>query len=377
MRFLHTSDWHLGAMDADRSLSDDQRFFIDKICEVITEKNIDAVLLAGDVFDRSVPSAEAIKLYDLAMTKICLELHVPVLCIAGNHDGAERLSSCCELLEAAGLHIVGSLAREPKKVSFDDSEVYFLPWITEEKVKSVYPEEREKVSSLEDAYKIAVGKMKNTFDPDKRHILISHSFITDSETSTSDRAAEIGFATQVSAGVFDGFDYVALGHLHKPQNVNERIRYSGTPMPYSFGKEEKQKKSVTIIDTENMEQTTADLPLLHERHTITGTLDEILDKDHGEAVTNGYLKIVITDCYVGLDTLSKLRRKFPNVLEVVGKSFENENSAVTITRDDFDRICSDPVKVFEFFCKEELGEVPDERLTGLFKNAVNNAEEEL
>lgn len=230
MKLLHTSDWHIGAMDSERSLVEDQKFFIDRICDIINEQNIDAVLIAGDIYDRSNPSAEAIKLYDYAMTRMCKELNVQVLCIAGNHDGADRLSSCSELLSESGLHILGSLKAEPKIVSFEDTDIYFLPWITEEKVKSLYPEEKENISSLDDAYRTAVSHMEKTFLKNKRHILIAHAFITNSETSTSDRAAEIGFAAQLPANIFEAFDYTALGHLHKPQNVNDKIRYSGTPI---------------------------------------------------------------------------------------------------------------------------------------------------
>ena len=126
MKLLHTSDWHLGSTEIDRSLHDDQVFFIDQICRIIQEEQVDAVMIAGDVYDRSVASADAMALYDGAVTRICKELRVPVLVIAGNHDGAERLANCSELLSAAGLHVCGSIEREPKRVAFEDTEVF--PW---------------------------------------------------------------------------------------------------------------------------------------------------------------------------------------------------------------------------------------------------------
>lgn len=288
MKILHTSDWHLGLTENERSLIDDQRFFIDEICRIIEEKEIDAVIIAGDIYDRPISSAEAIKLYDYAMTCICGDLGVPVLAIAGNHDSAERLASCRGLLKSARLYIVGSLEQEPQKVSFDDAEIYFLPWITEEKVRSVYPERRDNVNSLEEAYRIVTEKMHESFEDGKRHIVISHAFVSSSEVSESDRAASIGYATQIPASIFDDFDYVALGHLHRPQNITETVRYAGSPMPYSFGKEEKHEKSVTVIDTDSMEQIIVPLKLLHERTTIEGTLDEILHPDCDEKIVNGY-----------------------------------------------------------------------------------------
>lgn len=376
MKFLHTSDWHLGVTENERSLLNDQKFFIDRICEIIEENKIDAVLLAGDVYDRSVASADAIKLYDYAMTRICGELSVPVLSVAGNHDSAERLSSCRDLLKSAGLHIIGSLENKPQKVLFSDAEVFFLPWITEEKVKSVYPEQKESINSLTDAYKVVTDKMVDEFADGKRHIIISHAFVSNSEVSESDRAAQIGYATQISASVFDGFDYVALGHLHRPQNITENIRYSGTPMPYSFGKEESHIKSVTVIDTDSMEQTVIPVELLHKRTTLRGTLEELLHPDRDEETINGYVKIEVNDSYLGLEALSELKKVYPCLLEAGGKGFESEDASVTLSIEQLENLEKDPVEVFKFFCSEQMQSEPDEHLVELFVNAVKSVEEE-
>ena len=374
MRLLHTSDWHLGAADGERSLNEDQRFFIDEIIRIIEREKVDAVLIAGDVYDRSVASAEAIRLYDDAVTRICGDLGVPVCIIAGNHDGPERLSTCSGLLSGVGLHIAGALTRSPQIVFFDDAEIFLLPWITEEKVKSVFPEERDAVSGIEDAYRVAVNRMRAAFTPGKRHILIAHAFITNAETSTSDRAAEIGFAMQVPASVFDGFDYVALGHIHKPQDVSPTVRYSGTPMPLSFGREEGQEKSVTIVDTQTMSRRIVPVPLLHRRTTITGTFSEVLHPTCSESERNGYVRAVVTDSYLGLEALSELRRVYPNLLEANGRTFESESGSVTMTVQELERLADDPVSVFHYFCREELDVSPDERLTGLFEKAMASAE---
>lgn len=375
MIFLHTSDWHLGATEGEYDLLEDQRFFIDEICRIIRERQVDAVLLAGDVYDRSVASAAAIRLYDYAMNRICREFNTKVLTIAGNHDSAERLSSCGQLLEKAGLYISGAAEREPKVVSFDDAEVFLLPWITEEKVRSLYPEERELIGSLTDAYRVVTGHMRDRFSPDKKHIVVSHAFITNSETSTSDRAAEIGFATQVSADVFDGFDYVALGHIHKPQDVNARIRYCGTPMPYSFGKEETQVKSVTLLDTETMAQEIIPLPLLHKRTTFTGTYEELLNPICPEEEKNGYVRLNVTDTAIGLELLSKLKQVYPHPLVVSGKVYEGDETTITLTMEELEQMENDPRQVFKSFCREEMGEEATPHFVELFEKAVSRYEE--
>ena len=373
MIFLHTSDWHLGATEGERELREDQYFFIDEICRIIEERQVDAVLLAGDVYDRSVGSASAIRLYNYAMERICRDLKKTVLTIAGNHDSADRLSSCGSLLEKAGLYISGAAEREARVVAFDDAEVFLLPWVTEEKVKSLYPEER--ISDLTGAYQVLTDHMRERFSPDKKHIVVSHAFITNAETSTSDRAAEIGFATQVSASVFDGFDYVALGHIHKPQNVNGHIRYSGTPMPYSFGKEESQEKSVTLLDTETMTQEIVPLPLLHQRRTLTGTYEELLNPDCPEEVRTGYVRLNVTDTALGLELLSRLRQVYPHPLVVSGKAYEGDGTSISLTMEEFEQMENDPSQVFRSFCREEMGQEATPHFVGLFEKAVRRYEE--
>ena len=376
MIFLHTSDWHLGATGGERDLWDDQKYFIDAICSIVREKNVDAVLLAGDVYDRSVPAASAIGLYDYAMNRLCGELGVKVLAIAGNHDSAERLASCAGLLDKAGLYLQGAAQREPRVVEFADSQVFFLPWMTEEKIKSLYPEERDGSTALTEAYRVAVNHMREKFIPGKHHLLLSHAFITNAETSTSDRAAEIGFATQVSASVFEGFDYVALGHIHKPQQVNPFIRYSGSPMAYSFGKEERQEKSVTLIDTASMTQQVVPLPLLHRWTTLTDSYEALLAGEYPEEIREGYVRLNVTDTAVGLDMLSRLRQVYPNALVVAGKTYDGEDTTITLTMEQLEQMESDPAEVFKSFCREEMGQEATDHFLQLFAQAVEEADAE-
>lgn len=372
MKLLHTSDWHLGmTFRGGISYDDDQRYMIDQICKVAVKEKVEGILLAGDVFDKGIASQDALKLYDETMTRICGEMKIPIYMIAGNHDGAKRLSSCNKLLANSGLHIVGELTDYPQYVTADDVDIYFLPWISTDKVKSLYDDE---IESLEDAYRIVLNKYKESFNPNHKHILISHAYITNAELSVSDRAAEVGQATMVSASVFDGFDYVALGHLHGPQKINDHIRYSGTPMAYSFGREEKQEKSVTIIDTDNMDIQTVVLPQLHKRTTLTGKFSELMSADYDEDVLNGYVRAEVTDIYVGLEGMSDLRERFVSLLEVSSKGFEKEDAVITMTIEEFENAGSDPQTIFARFCEDILEEAPGEHFMTLFKNALEEYE---
>ena len=380
MKLLHTSDWHLGAVDGDYSLREDQRFFIEEIIRVVQDEQADAVMIAGDVYDNSISSGDAIQLYDYAMSELVCRLGIPVICIAGNHDSAERLSSCRELLKNAGLHVCGALEREVQKVSIGNADIYLLPWFTEQKVRSLYPEKKNEVHSLQDAYQTVCDRIRENFVPGRRHIALSHAYIVSAETSTSDRAAEIGNAAAITADVFDGFDYVALGHIHKPQDIGETIRYSGTPMPFSFGKEEKQIKSVTLIDTETMERKTIPLRLRHKRTTIEGTYDEIISGDYPEEIQKGYVRILVTDQFIDSIKLAALAGKFPNYRALSGKHYEDENGGIHMTAEEFEEMQDDPEKIFARFCTDITGSEPDGHMLELFVHAMEayneNKEEE-
>lgn len=382
MKLLHTSDWHLGMSFRGRDIREDQEYFIEQIKDIIRREQVDGVLLAGDVFDRSIASGAAMALYDKAMTDICGVLNVPVLLVAGNHDGAERLASCSELLKKAGLHIAGFLSREVEPVSLGDADIYLLPWFSLEKVRALYPEQAEELQSLEQAYELVCSRIRDSFRTGRKHILVAHAFVVNAETSVSDRAAEVGAAAAVSASVFREFDYVALGHIHRPQNIGANIRYSGTPMPYSFGKEEKQEKSVTIIDTsvinvmENLKLLT--LEPLHERVTLKGTYEELQQaKGISERQRQGYVRLEVEDIHVGMETFAALQEVYPNLLEVAGKSFEQEDSRITMTLEELEAQEEEPLEIFKRYFRDTNQAEPEEHFLHLFREAMEDYEKEV
>ncbi|MBR1763397.1 MAG: exonuclease SbcCD subunit D [Eubacterium sp.] len=374
MRLLHTSDWHLGRMNSNRPMPEDQKFFIDAICDIVVSENISAVLIAGDIYDRSIASPDAIKLYDYAMKRIAGELGVKVLSIAGNHDSGVRLATNSELLKNSGLYISGALSESVECIELDDVQVFMFPWFTSDKVKALFSDDAQDIKSLTDAYEFIVNKAKEQFVDGKKHIALSHSFIVGAETSTSDRSAEVGFASAVSAKVFDGFDYVALGHIHKPQDVAPNIRYSGTPMPYAFGKEEDQVKSVTVINTDDMAVSQIPLPQLHLRKTLKATFDEFLKADYPDEIKNAYLRLEITDSYLGLEMIAMLSDIYPNAIEFCGKSYDDGDSNISLSVEELEKLESNPEEIFKQFCIEQIKSAPDEHKLELFKNAVEEYE---
>ncbi len=359
------------------SYAEDQKFVTDGICRIAKEEGVDGILIAGDIFDKSISSQEAIRLCDGIITRICAEMKIPVYMIAGNHDGAERISQYNGLLRDCGLYIEGSLSEEVRVAGCGDVDIYMLPWISTDKVRTVYPDMAEEIDSLESAYKVVLDKCRERFVPGHRNILVAHAYIVDAQTSDSDLAAEVGKASAIGSDVFDGFDYVALGHLHGPQDITDTIRYSGSPMAYSFGKEETQVKSVTIIDTDDMSHKIVPIPQLHARTTITGTYDEIMKADYDREILDGYVRLEVTDSYIGMDTMALLRERYKNLIEVKDKGLERDDAAITMTIEEFENSGKDPASIFAQYCKDTLEAEPDEHLVKLFADAVRKYDKEV
>ena len=200
---------------------------------------------------------------------------------------------------------------------------------------------------------------------------MTHALIVNAELSESDRSARVGLATAVSKDVFEGFDYVALGHIHKPQVINEHIRYSGSPVKYSFGKEEKQEKCVIVIDTDTMEQKVVPLKQLHDRRTITGTYEEIVAM---EDLENAYLRLKVTDRYAGLDLLADMQTRFPYLLELYGKSLDENGDLSAMSVEELQTM--DELDIMKKFCAETFSYEPSEEQVALFEEVLAWSEKE-
>lgn len=371
MKILHTSDWHLGMSAGTKTLEEDQRFFLLQLYKILDEEQPDAVLCAGDIYDHSVSNAEAIAVYNDATTEICVKRGIPFLVIAGNHDGAARLASCHELLKEAGLFVRGRLTREVEPVSVGNVDIYLVPFFHKEEVIALFPEHKKEITSQEKAMMVVCNHIRENWDSRKKHILMTHALIVNAELSESDRSARVGLATAVSKDVFEGFDYVALGHIHKPQIIDSHIRYSGSPVKYSFGKEEKQEKCAIIIDTDTNEQKVVPLKQLHERRSITGTYEEIVAM---EGLENDYLRLRVTDRYAGLELLSEMQTRFPHLLELYGKSLEENGELTAISVEELQTM--DELDIMKKFCAETFSYEPTEEQVAFFEKVLAWSEQE-
>ena len=318
MKFIHLSDLHLGKRVNEYSMLEDQEYILTKIINVVDEEKPDGVLIAGDVYDKSVPSAETVSLFDDFLTRLA-KRNLQVFIISGNHDSPERMSFGSRLMDQSGIHISQVYNGKVTPFAISDEHgnvnVYMLPFIKPVHVRRFFEEE---IETYTDAIRVAVSEMN--IDQSGRNILITHQFVTGALRSESEDLS-VGGSDNVDVSVFDGFDYVALGHIHSPQNcTSERVRYCGTPLKYSFS-EVKDKKSVTIVELANkgnLNIRTVPLNPMRDMVEIKGKYDDIMLKSFYENTTyqEDYVHITLTDEEDIVDAIGKLRIVYHNLMKL-------------------------------------------------------------
>ena len=321
MRLAHISDLHLGKRVNEFSMLEDQRYIVKQIESILEEEAADAVLIAGDVYDKPVPPGEAVRLFDSFLTALA-DRGTHVFVISGNHDSPERIAFGSRLMEKSRVYMApvydGHVSPIELRDAYGSVYVYMLPFVKPAVVKKCWPEEG--IETYEDAVGCAVAHMKEeAFVPEARNVLVAHQLVIGASRCDSEEVS-VGGLDQVSAGLFRDFDYTALGHIHGPQNAGgERIRYCGSPLKYSFS-EAGHVKSVTIVDLEekgNVRVRTRPLIPLHDMREIRGSYAEVVSRDfyRGTAVDD-YLHITLTDEEDILDAMGKLRAIYPNIMRL-------------------------------------------------------------
>jgi exonuclease SbcD len=336
---MHISDLHIGKRVYEFSMLEDQKYILNQILAILDEERPDGVLIAGDVYDKTVPSAEAVQVLDRFLTGIG-ERRIPVMLISGNHDSPERLAFGAELMKGQGIHISPVYDGTVQKVSLTDAygevHIYLLPFLKPQSVRHALTRERETalqageeeraaalekeiagIVSANDAVRFAVSRMQ--VDPAARNVLMAHQFVTGARSCDSEEV-QAGGLDQVQMEIFDDFDYVALGHIHSPQKVRrETVRYCGTPLKYSFS-EAGQQKSVTMVELkEKGNLTLRELPLkpLRDMRKVKGTYLEVTAKSFYEGTnTRDYLQVTLTDEEDVPDGLAKLQILYPNLMNL-------------------------------------------------------------
>lgn len=330
MKLIHLSDLHIGKRVNEVSMIEEQEYILHQILEVIDAEQPDAVLISGDVYDKSIPSAEAVTLFDDFLCSLA-ERKRHVFIISGNHDSAERLAFGGRLMEGRGIHLSpvynGNITPITLTDAHGDVHFWLLPFLKPTHVKRFWPDEG--IESYTDACRVAVEKMG--MDPAQRNVILVHQFVTGSATCDSEELS-VGGTDNVDAAVFAGFDYVALGHLHGPQNIGcERIRYCGTPLKYSFS-ESGHQKSVTVAElAEKGSFTLRTVPLtpLHDMRELRGSYEEVTARSFYEhTAVEDFLHITLTDEADVPEAMARLRVIYPNLMKLTYDNARTRGNAV-------------------------------------------------
>lgn len=317
MRFLHTADWHIGKIVHEQSMLADQAYILEQLIEQVEEYEVDAVLMAGDLYDRSLPPKEAVSLVNQTLSRLINELEVPVFIIAGNHDSNERIEYLSGVAEAKQLYMEGTLKAHTRKVSLKEADIYMMPYADHVLIRQAL--DQTEIRTIEEAVAAQVEQITSSdeFDRSRINMVMFHGYVisgsrTSLVESDSERPLSIGTAEWIDQSIFDAFDYVALGHLHKGQKVgSNRIRYSGSPLKYSKSEAAHQKKSFIIdIDRDSLEVTPVPLIPKRDMRIVRGAFDDLMQQDWSD----DYIFIELTDDMFIQDAMSRLRGQFPQIL---------------------------------------------------------------
>ncbi|QJS13161.1 exonuclease SbcCD subunit D [Streptomyces argyrophyllae] len=322
MRILHTSDWHLGRAFHRVNLLGAQAEFIGHLVTTVREREVDAVVVSGDVYDRAVPPLAAIELFDTALHRLA-GLGVPTVMISGNHDSARRLGVGAGLIGRAGIHLRTEPSAAGTPVVLPDAHgdvaFYGLPYLEPALVKDEFGVDKAGHETVLGAAMDRVRADLATRAPGTRSVVLAHAFVTGGEASDSERDITVGGVAAVPAGVFDGVDYVALGHLHGCQTITERVRYSGSPLAYSFS-EAGHRKSMWLIDLDADGSLTAervDCPVPRPLARLSGTLDDLLADPELTRHEDAWVEATLTDPVRPADPMARLTERFPHTLSLV------------------------------------------------------------
>lgn len=350
MKLVHLSDLHLGKRVNEFSMIEDQKYILTKIINIIDEEKPDGIMIAGDVYDRSVPSEEAMQLWDDFLNRLA-KRKLPVFAISGNHDSAVRFSEHSKLVENSGIYLSPVYDGNVKPITLTDRigkvNIYMLPFVKPVVVKQLFPEAT--IEDYTDACKVAIEQMH--VDSGERNILIAHQFVTGATRCESEEVV-VGGLDNVDVKVFDDFDYVALGHIHGKQSIErETVRYSGTPLKYSFSEKDHQK-TVTIVELlEKGDVAIKDIPLVpkYDMREIKGTYEELTNKKNYEGTAvDDYIHAVLTDEDDVPDAIGKLRIIYKNIMKLTYDNKRTRENRVVTDAENVEK--KSPIELFgEFY----------------------------
>ncbi|WP_010529982.1 exonuclease SbcCD subunit D [Lentibacillus jeotgali] len=377
MKLFHTADWHLGKLVQGVYMTDDQRYVLEQFIDAVEDEKPDAVIIAGDLYDRAVPPTEAVHLLDETLSKIVLELKTPVLAVAGNHDSPSRLNFGSSIMKQNGFHIAGNFEDDLKPVVLHDEHgpvhFYLVPYCDPSVVRTVTADDT--IRNHNDAAQKIVDILQQDMDPDARHVYIGHAFVTpfgeeEENTSDSERPLSIGGAEYVDARHFAPFHYTALGHLHHPHHVaNETVRYSGSILKYSIS-EEHHQKGYSVVEMGargNVSIEKRTFTPKRDIRTIEATMDALLT----HPVNDDYVFVRLLDEAPVLSPMERIRSVYPNAMHVDRGAYmassDNQTEDSQTNRSDMSDL-----DLFKAFYHEVKGHEASEEMETIFKEVLDD-----
>ena len=382
MKLMHLSDLHLGKRLNEFSLLEDQSFILQQLVELVRSEQPDCVLLAGDIYDKPVPPAEAVTLFDDFLNKLA---QLTTVCVtSGNHDSAERLAFGAQLMREGGVHFCGLYTGEPQCVTLQDAygsvHIYLLPFLKPAHVRHCLPPtEAEQVTTYHEALRCAVERLH--INAAERNVLVAHQFVTGAQTAGSE-AVNVGGVDNIGAEVFAAFDYTALGHIHRAQNVgSERVRYSGTPLKYSFA-EWQQEKSVTLVELgEKGSVSVTALPLapLRDLRKLRGSYEELMSRDFydelpkdSDGLLRDFYHLTLTDEEGVPDAVQKLRSVYKNLLQL---EYDNKRTRTDNAIEGAERVVEkSPLELMEEFYQLQNNQALSEKQRAYLQGLLEKEE---
>lgn len=382
MKLMHLSDLHLGKRLNEFSLLEDQSFILQQLVELVRSEQPDCVLLAGDIYDKPVPPAEAVTLFDDFLNKLA---QLTTVCVtSGNHDSAERLAFGAQLMREGGVHFCGLYTGEPQCVTLQDAygsvHIYLLPFLKPAHVRHCLPPtEAEQVTTYHEALRCAVERLH--INAAERNVLVAHQFVTGAQTAGSE-AVNVGGVDNIGAEVFAAFDYTALGHIHRAQNVgSERVRYSGTPLKYSFA-EWQQEKSVTLVELgEKGSVSVTALPLapLRDLRKLRGSYEELMSREFydelpkdSDGLLRDFYHLTLTDEEDVPDAVQKLRSVYKNLLQL---EYDNKRTRTDNAIEGAERVVEkSPLELMEEFYQLQNNQVLSEKQRAYLQGLLEKEE---
>lgn len=317
MKFLHTADWHIGKRLHEYPLVKEQQDALAQIAQIAQEEQVDAVVVAGDLYDRSLPSEEAVTLVNQALKDLNLKADLPLLAISGNHDSAVRLATGQEWFKQTKLYLHTKLAEAFTPIEFADTQFFLLPYFELQEARNYFAD--ESLSDLTSAMKLVVAKLKTKFDPTKKQVLVAHFFASGSLRSDSETKIEVGGLDSVPPELFSDFDHVALGHLHDKRALDlPTVKYSGSLLKYSVA-EANSQKGVWIVETEPFSCKWVPLEPLNDIRRLEASYAELTTKLYQTVAEDDYVAIELTDEHEIIDVMNKLRKYYPRIVELKRK----------------------------------------------------------